>query len=171
EVNFGVLYGMGEFGLAQRLGISRATARAFIEQYFSNFSRVREYIDELHTEAREKGYVETILGRRRPLPDLRSENFNIRSNAERIAINTPIQGSAADLIKIAMIRIDGALRTEGFRARMLLQVHDELLFEAPADELEPLSVRLRELMSGAMNLTVPLEVGISWGDDWLAAHE
>lgn len=171
EVNFGVLYGMGEFGLSQRLGIPRARAREFIEQYFTQFKQVKEYIEKLHQQARERGYVETIMGRRRPIPDINSKNFNIRSNAERIAINTPIQGSAADLMKIAMIRVHKMLREEGFRARMLLQVHDELVFEVPQEEVERLSQRLKETMSQAMELSVPLEVGIGYGANWLEAHE
>jgi DNA polymerase-1 len=171
EVNFGVLYGMGDFGLAQRLGISRQRAREFIDQYFGKFARVKEYIDELHERTRQLGYVETIMGRRRPLPEINAKNFQVRQNAQRIAINTPIQGSAADLIKKAMTDVHHVLLNEGFEARMLMQVHDELVFEAPRDELEKLSARLKEIMSGAMELKVPLDVGVSWGENWLDAHD
>lgn len=170
EVNFGVLYGMGEFGLAQRLDIPRARAREFIEQYFQQFPRVREYIDRTIEGARKNEFVETMMGRRRPIPDINSKNFNVRSNAERMAINTPIQGSAADLIKVAMIEVAQRLKVDRFGARMLLQVHDELLFEAPEDELERLGEMLKQVMSGAFTLSVPLEVGVGWGDNWLDAH-
>ncbi len=170
EVNFGVLYGMGDFGLAQRLGISRARAKEFIDNYFANFAKVKLFIEKLHQTAREKEYVETILGRRRALPDINNKNFNIRSNAERIAINTPIQGSAADLMKIAMIKVHRTLKDHRFKARMLLQVHDELLFEVPPEEVDSLGRCLKETMSTAMTLSVPLEVGIGVGDNWLDAH-
>ena len=171
EVNFGVLYGMGEFGLAQRLNISRKRARDFIEQYFTNFPRVKEYTDEIHKRAREDGYVETMMGRRRPLPEINAKNYQVRMNAERIAINTPIQGSAADLMKIAMINVHRMLRDENFKARMLMQVHDELVFETPDDEIERLTGRLKDVMAGAMELKVPLEVGVAWGENWLDAHD
>lgn len=171
EVNFGVLYGMGEFGLAQRLGISRKRAKEFIDQYFAKFPRVHEYIEEVHEAARKNEYVETMMGRRRPLPEINARNFQVRQNAQRIAINTPIQGSAADLMKLAMIDVHNALPNEGFKARMLLQVHDELVFEAPENEVERLSFRLQEIMGGAMKLEVPLEVGVASGNNWLEAHE
>lgn len=171
EVNFGVLYGMGDFGLAQRLGIPRKRAKEFIEQYFRNFSRVKEYIKEIHQSARKDGFVKTMLGRKRLIPDINSSNFQVRSNAERIAINTPIQGSAADLIKLAMIRIQKALQEENFHARMLLQVHDELVFETPPEELERLVQRVKEIMAGAMLLRVTVEVDAGWGKNWLEAHQ
>jgi len=170
EVNFGVLYGMGDFGLAQRLGITRTRAREFIDEYFANFPQVKLFIEQIHRSARQYGYVETMLGRRRALPDMNSKNFNIRSNAERIAVNTPIQGSAADLMKIAMIKVYKALKQHQIQARMLLQVHDELLFEAPPEEIEPLSACLKETMSSAMALSVPLEVEVGYGNNWLDAH-
>ncbi|MFH0765967.1 MAG: DNA polymerase I, partial [Calditrichota bacterium] len=171
EVNFGVLYGMGDFGLADRLGISRKRAKEFITQYFTRFARVKEYIEETHQSARDKGYVETILGRRRPLGEINSSNFQVRSNAERIAINTPIQGSAADLIKKAMIDVDRLLREEGFKTRMLMQVHDGLVFEAPPEELEWLKMRVAQVMAEALPLRVPVEVGVGWGQTWLEAHD
>jgi DNA polymerase-1 len=171
EVNFGVLYGMGEFGLAQRLGISMKRAKDFIAQYFANFPRVKEYIDEVHEAARVNGYVETMMGRRRLLPEINAKNFQIRQNAQRIAINTPIQGSAADLMKRAMIAIYYMLKEKNFQARMLMQVHDELVFEAPENEVERLAERVKTVMGGAMDLVVPLDVDVAWGSNWLEAHE
>jgi len=171
EVNFGVLYGMGEFGLAQRLGISMKRAKEFIEQYFTNFPRVKEYIEECHESARANGYVETMMGRRRLLPEINAKNFQVRQNAQRIAINTPIQGSAADLMKRAMIAVHQMLKEEGFKARMLMQVHDELVFEAPENEVERLAERVKAVMGGAMDLVVPLDVDVAWGANWLEAHE
>jgi len=171
EVNFGVLYGMGAFGLAQRLGITRKRAQEFITQYFEKFARVKEFITETIETARKNGFVETMAGRRRPLPDLSANNHISRMNAERIAINTPIQGSAADLMKIAMINVHDALQKENLKSKMLLQVHDELVFEAPPEELETLNNLVRTGMSAAMELKVPLDVDISWGNNWLEAHE
>ncbi len=170
EVNFGVLYGMGDFGLAQRLGIGRKRAKEFIDQYFANFPSVKGYIDEIHNQLRETGYVETMMGRRRPIPDIYSKNYNIRQNAKRVATNTPIQGSAADLMKRAMIAVDNALMTEGFQARMLMQVHDELVFEVPPNEVETLSARLKELMGNVWKMKVPLDVSIESGINWLDSH-
>ncbi len=171
EVNFGVLYGMGAFGLAQRLNITRKRAQEFIAQYFEKFARVKEFITEIIDTTRQNGYVETMAGRRRPLPDISAKNFMSRQNAERIAINTPIQGSAADLMKIAMINVHEALHKENLKSKMLLQVHDELVFESPPEEIESLSELVRKGMSSAMELKVPLEVDISWGANWLEAHE
>lgn len=171
EVNFGVLYGMGDYGLGQRLGISRSRAKEFIDAYFGQFSRVKSYIDEIIADARKNEFVTTIMGRKRPLPDINAKNFQIRSFAERIAVNTPIQGSAADLIKLAMIEVYKMLDGEGFQARMLLQVHDELVFEVPEDEIDRLSLRLKEVMSSAIAFSVPIDVGVGFGDNWLDAHE
>lgn len=170
EVNFGVLYGMGEFGLSQRLNISRKRAKEFIEQYFANFPSVKGYIEEIHNFVREHGYVATMMGRRRPIPEISSKNFNVRQNAKRIATNTPIQGSAADLMKLAMIAVDRALIEENYKARMLMQVHDELVFEVPPDEVGRLSERLKELMGGVWDMKVPLEVSVEHGDNWLDSH-
>ncbi len=170
EVNFGVLYGMGEFGLSQRLHISRKRAKEFIEQYFANFPCVKGYIEEIHNNARELGYVETVMGRRRPIPDINSKNFNVRQNAKRVATNTPIQGSAADLMKLAMIAVDRALIEENYQARMLMQVHDELVFEVPPEEVKRLSERLKELMGGVWDMKVPLEVSVEHGYNWLDSH-
>ncbi len=171
EVNFGVLYGMGGFGLAQRLGITRKRADEFIDNYFRRFARVKEFIDETIRRTRSDGYVTTIMGRKRSMPEINSNNFNVRQNAERIATNTPIQGSAADLMKLAMIAVHGMLREGRFRARMLIQVHDELVFECPVEEVEAFAEAARAAMTGAMTLSVPLVVDVSWGDSWLEAHE
>jgi DNA polymerase-1 len=166
-VNFAVIYGIGAFSLAQRLGISNAEAKEFIDQYFERFPGVRRYLDEQIELAREQGYVETITHRRRYIPEIQSRNFNVRSFGERAATNAPIQGSSADLIKIAMIEIDRALRESGSRARMLLQVHDELLFETPRGEEEATLALVREKMEGAAVLKVPLQVETGVGDNWL----
>ncbi len=170
EVNFGVLYGMGGFGLAQRLGISRKRADAFIESYFTKFARVKEFINEIIAQTRKDGYITTMMGRKRPLPEINAKAVRVRQNAERVAINTPIQGSAADLMKLAMIEVWQMMQDEDFAARMLIQVHDELVFEAPPDEVDEFSKRVSEVMSGAMTLDVPLVVDVNHGDNWLDAH-
>jgi DNA polymerase-1 len=166
-VNFAVIYGIGPFSLAQRLGITNAEAKEFIDRYFERFPGVRRYLDEQIEIARERGYVETLTGRRRYIPEIGSKNFNIRSFGERAATNAPIQGTAADLIKIAMIDIDRELRTTDSGARMLLQVHDELLFETPRGEAEATLAMLREKMEGAAELRVPLRVETGTGENWL----
>ena len=169
-VNFGVLYGMGAHGLAQRLRIARAEAQRFIDEYFAAFPGVRQWIDATLLRARSEGSVSTILGRRRALPELASANGALRSFGERVAINTPIQGSAADLIKLAMLRIHAWLAASGLAARLLLQVHDELLFEAPAAELDALAAGVIPLMERAGDLAIPLKVEWGAGDNWLEAH-
>ncbi len=165
-VNFGVIYGMGAQGLSSRLRIPFATARSFIEEYFKGYAGVRQWLDQTLVDARNNGYVETVSGRRRYLADIRSKNFNARNAAERVATNAPIQGTSADMIKIAMIRIDKRMKDEGFAARMILQVHDELIFDVPKNELD----RLRELvlaeMENALPLSVPVVVEAGWGDNW-----
>jgi DNA polymerase-1 len=166
-VNFAVIYGIGPFSLAQRLGISNAEAKEFIDRYFERFPGVRRYLDEQIEIARERGYVETLTGRRRYIPEITSKNFNIRSFGERAATNAPIQGTAADLIKIAMIDIDRELRSTDSGARMLLQVHDELLFETPRGEADATLAMLREKMEGAAELRVPLRVETGTGENWL----
>jgi DNA polymerase-1 len=168
-INFGTIYGQGAFALARQLGISQEEAKAFITQYFQRFAGVRTFLDRQVEIAREQGYVETLLGRRRYISDLRDKNFNLRAFAERTAQNTPLQGSAADLIKVAMRRIHDALREETFRTRMLLQVHDELVFETPEDEVERVTPLIRRLMEGAAELRVPLVVDIGVGKNWLEA--
>jgi DNA polymerase-1 len=166
-VNFAVIYGIGPFSLAARLGVPVAEARAFIDAYFERFPGVRRYLDEQIELAREQGYVETLTGRRRYIPEIQSKNFNIRSFGERAATNAPIQGSSADLIKIAMIRIHRDLQESGAGARMLVQVHDELLFEAPRAEVEPTLALIRERMESAAELRVPLQVETGVGENWL----
>jgi len=170
-INFGIIYGQGAFGLARQLGISQADARAYIEQYFEQYPGVKTFLDDSKRLAREHGYAETLAGRRRYLPDLRSRNRVLRESAERMATNSVIQGTAADIIKRAMVRIDAALRgAEAPMARMILQVHDELVFEvAPADLREVSELVAREMREVAQ-LSVPVEVHIGWGGTWLDAH-
>jgi DNA polymerase-1 len=165
-VNFGIVYGISDYGLSQNLNISRAEAKEYIDRYFERFPGVKEYIDDIIREAKETGYVETIFHRRRYLDDINSRNFNLRSFAERTAMNTPIQGSAADIIKVAMIKVAERLEAEGLEANMLLQVHDELVFEAPAEEIPVLEKLVKETMEGAIDLDIPLTVESSAGDTW-----
>ena len=166
-VNFAVIYGIGSFSLAQKLGVSNAEGREFIDRYFERFPGVRRYLDEQIEKARGLGYVETLTGRRRYIPEINSRNFNVRSFGERAATNAPIQGSSADLIKIAMIEIHRALQREQSGARMLLQVHDELLFETPIGSEAAVREFVRERMEGAAQLEVPLKVEGGVGDNWL----
>ncbi|MDR1861277.1 MAG: DNA polymerase I [Bacteroidales bacterium] len=168
--NFGIIYGISAFGLSDRLNITRTEAKALIDSYFASFPKVKEYMDESIRTARNKGYVETVMGRRRYLPDINSSNGNIRGMAERNAINAPIQGSAADLIKIAMIRIYKALHRENLHTKMVLQVHDELNFDAPLNELARVTDIVRREMEGALNIGVPLLVEINSAPNWLDAH-
>jgi DNA polymerase-1 len=170
EVNFGIMYGIGPFGLAGRLEITQAEARGIIDRYFERFPEVRRYISTTIASATERGYVETLLGRRRYLPDIGSRNQAIRGNAERQAINMPIQGTAADMIKLAMIAIDGEMRARGLRSAMLLQVHDELVFEVPEGEVELMRELVARGMREAMPLNVPVAVDVGVGKNWLEAH-
>jgi DNA polymerase-1 len=171
-VNFGIIYGISAFGLSQRLAIPRTEAAEIIDAYFREYPAIREFMDRTVNEARENGYVETLTGRRRYFPDLNSGNQNLRSNAERAAINTPIQGTAADMIKLAMIRIDGLLREMPYQSRMLLQVHDELVFDLAEREKDELVPKILEVMRTALPLpnSVPIEVEYGTGPNWLAAH-
>lgn len=169
-INFGIAYGMSPFGLAQRLRISTKIAKAAIERYFERYSGVRRFIDEAVRKARDLGYAETLLGRRRAIPELHSRNFSIRQLGERLAINTPIQGTAADLIKKAMVDISLLLKKEKFGVQMLLQVHDELLFEVPGEKKEPVEELIRRAMEDVRVLDVPLTVEIGWGANWTEAH-
>jgi DNA polymerase-1 len=170
-INFATIYGQGPFALARQLGISQDDAKAFIKQYFERFAGVRAWLDRTIAEARTRGYVETLFGRRRYIPELHDRNFNIRSFGERTATNSPLQGSAADLIKVAMIRIHEGLRTAGLATRMLLQVHDELVFEAPEGDTEPAMELVKRHMEGAAELRVPLLVSIGAGMNWVDAKE
>ena len=168
--NFGIIYGISTFGLSERLGVSRAEAKELIDGYFMSFPGVKDYIDTTIENARRDGYVETLLHRRRYLPDINSRNANVRGYAERNAVNAPIQGTAADVIKIAMVRIANRLKREGLKTEMLLQVHDELNFNVPMDEVDRVKALVREEMEGAMKLSVPLRVDIGVGQNWLEAH-
>jgi DNA polymerase I len=168
-VNFGIVYGISDFGLARNLNIPRKEAAKFIEGYFGKFPGVERYMKEIVSMAKKDGYVTTLLNRRRYLPDIHSKNFNLRSFAERTAMNTPIQGTAADIIKLAMVTIDKALMVDELQARMLLQVHDELIFEFPKSELETLTNLVKENMENAMTLNVPLQVDIHVGQTWYEA--
>ena len=165
-VNFGVVYGISDYGLSESLDISRAAAKEYIDTYFERFPGVKNFIDEIIREAKDQGYVETIFRRRRYLPDINSRNFNLRSFAERTAMNTPIQGSAADIIKVAMVEVAKRLKEENFEARMMLQVHDELVFEAPEAEIPALEKLVEETMEHAIELSIPLNVESSSGDTW-----
>jgi DNA polymerase-1 len=165
-VNFGVVYGLSDFGLARDTGMSREDAHAFIDTYFGNFPAVTAYLEGVRNHAREYGWVETFIGRRRYIADIRAANRQLRFAAERMAVNMPIQGGAADIMKQAMILVDEALRERGLRSRILLQVHDELLLESPAEEVEQLVVLLRERMGAAEALKVPLDVDVKVGDSW-----
>lgn len=168
--NFGIMYGISSFGLAQRLHISRAEAKKIIDDYFANFPAISSFIEDTLTSARETGYVETIFGRRRYLPDINSKNGTVRSLAERTAVNAPIQGTSADIIKMAMINVDRRLEKEGFKSRMVLQIHDELVFDAVAEEVEALERIVREEMENVTVLSVPLTVECNHGSNWLEAH-
>jgi DNA polymerase-1 len=168
-INFGTIYGQGAFALSHMLGITVEEARAFIAQYFERFAGVRAYLDRQVKLARDQGYVETRFGRRRYITEIKDKNFNLRAFAERTAQNTPLQGSAADLIKIAMIRIHEALAASHLEARLLLQVHDELVVESPATEVEGVKELVKSHMEGAAELTVPLVVDVGVGENWLDA--
>jgi len=165
-VNFGIAYGMSDFGLSSRANIPRAEAQEFINTYFATYSGISYYMLAIKEQARNQGYVTTLLGRKRQIPELSARNPTLRAAGERMAINMPIQGTAADIVKIAMIRLDDRLRAGGFRARPLLQVHDELLLEVPRDEVDRLVPVLRETMEGALPLDVPLTVDVKVGDNW-----
>lgn len=168
--NFGIIYGITTFGLAERMQVSRGEAKELIEEYFQTYAKVKEYMDKSIEMAREKGYTETLFGRRCYLPDIKSNNSVVRGYAERNAINAPIQGTAADIIKIAMVRIDQRMQREGLRSKMILQVHDELNFSVYPDEKERLQRLVVEEMQGAIRLRVPLIADCGWGSNWLEAH-
>jgi DNA polymerase-1 len=168
-VNFGIVYGISDYGLSQNLNISRAQAGKFIEDYFAKFPGVASYMHDIVENARKQGFVTTLLNRRRYLPDIHSRNFNLRSFAERTAMNTPIQGTAADIIKLAMVKIDAALRASDYKARMLLQVHDELIFECPESETESVKALVEDNMMNALTLNVPLDVDVHVGRTWYDA--
>ena len=169
-VNFAVIYGQTEFALARNLSIDRKEARRYIQAFFERYAGVKRFMDEVVAEAAATGYVTTIFGRRRAVADIRSTNQNLRAAAERIARNTPIQGTAADILKRAMLRIDRAMKKQGLASRMLLTVHDELVFEVPPAEKATMEALVRTEMEGAASLEVPLVVSVGWGADWGTAH-
>ncbi len=170
EVNFGIMYGIGPYGLANRLDISQGEAKEIIALYFNRFPKVQQYIHNTIASARKEGYVSTLLGRRRYIPDIYSKNQNVRQNAERQAINMPIQGTAADMIKLAMVRIDTALKKQKLASSMLLQVHDELVFEVRKKEESTMKELVEIEMRQALPLSLPIEVDIGVGSNWLEAH-
>lgn len=168
-VNFGIIYGISDFGLAKQLGVSRAEAAQYIDSYFARYTGVKEYMEREKQKARDLGYVETLFGRRRYLPDIHASNFNKRSFAERTAINTPIQGTAADIIKIAMLQVEKKLQEAGVKSRVLLQVHDELVLEVTQDEAEQVGKLVKETMEQAVKLQVPLVADVATGTNWALA--
>jgi DNA polymerase-1 len=165
-VNFGIVYGISDYGLSQGIGVSRKEAADYIAGYFARYPAVKNFIDSTILEARMTGYVSTLFGRRRYLPDINSPNFNLRAFAERTAMNTPVQGTAADIIKKAMITVQNGLDAKGLKSRMLLQVHDELVLEVVAAELPVVSALLKDAMENAVHLSVPLSVEVKQGPNW-----
>src|SRR5581483_10523636 len=168
-VNFAIAYSVGAFGLAQRTGLSRKDAKEVIDNYYATYAGIKRYMDEIPEKARETGNVRTLFGRIRPIPDINSANHNLRARAEREAINAPIQGTAADIIKIAMIRIADALKREHLKTKMILQVHDELVFEVPNKEVGRVHGLVKHEMEHAMELDVPLVVDVGVGNNWMEA--
>ena len=169
-VNFGIIYGMSSFGLSQDLSISRKEAKEYIERYFASYPTIKTFIDGLVSDAKEKGYSLTMYNRRREIPEIKSSNFMQRSFGERVAMNAPIQGTAADIIKLAMINVYNALRENNLKSRLILQVHDELLVETAENEIETVKQIMLDGMKNAVSLKVPLEVDLKEGKDWLEAH-
>jgi DNA polymerase-1 len=165
-VNFSIIYGISDFSLSRDLNTTRKEARTYIDNYFENYKLVKSYMDDSITKGKEKGYVETLLNRRRYIPELESSNFNIRSFGERVAMNMPIQGSAADIIKLAMVKVYRRLKEEKLKSRLILTIHDELIIEAAEDELEYVKSMLKEIMENAISLSVPLKVDVMEGDSW-----
>ena len=169
-INFGLIYGMSAFGLAQNLGIERATAQAYIESYFSRYPGVKKFMDQTREKARASGYVETVFGRRLTLPEIKSGSPARRQAAERAAINAPMQGTAADLVKLAMVAVQKWLDEKKLQSMLIMQVHDELVLEVPNDELEQVKAKVRELMQNVAKLDVALVVDVGAGDNWDQAH-
>ena len=168
-VNFGIVYGISSFGLSQDLSITRKEAAKYIEDYFKTYPGIKAFLDNAVAHAKEQGYVVTLFGRRRPVPELSSSNFMQRSFGERVAMNAPIQGTAADIIKIAMVGVNNRLKSQKMKSRLVLQVHDELLIEAYESELEEVKKLLKEEMEQAASLDVPLEVDMHTGNNWYEA--
>ena len=169
-MNFGIIYGISAFGLAQRLNVSRREAADLIESYFAQYPGIKGFMERAIESAREKGYAETLLKRRRPLPDIKSRNGTARQAAERNAVNSPVQGSAADLIKLAMVRVGRELAERKLKTKLVLQIHDELLLDAPKEEAEEVAALVKNAMETAITLEVPLEVSVGMGRNWLEAH-
>ena len=169
-VNFGIVYGISAWSLAQDIGVMQSEAKAYMEAYLNKYDGVREYMKTIVEKAKQDGYVETLYARRRYLPELKSSNFNTRSFGERVALNMPIQGTAADIIKLAMVNVYNRFKAEGLKAKLILQVHDELICECPEGETQRVSDILREEMSGAAKLSVPLTVDVKTGHSWAEAH-
>ena len=168
-VNFGLIYGISGFGLARNTGVSQKEAKEFIERYFAKYPGVKRFMDGAAADGQQNGYALTMMGRRRYLPELKSPQATVREFGKRAAMNTPVQGTAADIIKLAMVRVDEALRREGLRSRLILQVHDELLLECPPEEVETASRLLRESMENVIALSVPLQADVHQGDNWAEA--
>jgi DNA polymerase I len=168
-INYGIVYGLSDFGLADRLNIPLEEAKAFIDAYLQRFPRVAAFIAETIEAAKEEGYVKTLWGRRRQIPELRARNFQVRSLGERLAVNTVIQGTAADVIKLAMVRCQHSLRDGGFQTKLILTIHDELLFESPPEELDAARVLIEEEMCGVWEHQPPMAVDIGAGQNWLEA--
>ena len=166
-VNFGIIYGQGAFGLSRTIGIPVQQAKQFIEDYFARYSSIKQFMDDVVAQSKKNGYAETILGRRRNINGLDSRNFNVRSQAERLAVNTVIQGSAADLIKVAMINIQKKIDADSLPIKMILQIHDELVFEVPNSDAEKYTKFVADEMAGAIKLDVPLKVDVDTGPSWL----
>jgi DNA polymerase-1 len=169
-INFGVIYGQGAFSLARQLGVSTRTAKEFIDNYFARHSGAQTFLENCVKQAETQGYVTTLLGRRLPIPDIKSANGNVRAFAQRNAVNYPIQGSAADIIKQAMVNVYNRMRREGLRSRLIMQVHDELVFEVPEGEKIAMERLVRHEMEHAVKLRVPLRVDLNFGHNWSEAH-
>jgi DNA polymerase-1 len=169
-VNFGIIYGVSAFGLSNQTDLTRSESKELIETYYKTYPKLRDYMDEQVEFAKEHGYVKTVMGRRRYLKDINARNHVVRSAAERNAVNAPVQGSAADIIKVAMINIYEALEEQNFKSKMLLQVHDELIFDAHKDEVDALKLLVKDKMENAFKLDVPLDVEMGTGQNWLEAH-
>ena len=165
-VNFGIVYGISDFGLAQNLGISRKQAGEYIRAYLDKYSKIRDFMQKTVEEARKNGYARTLFGRRRDIPELKSSNFNTRSFGERAAMNAPIQGTAADIIKLAMVAMDRALKEGGFAAKLILQIHDELIVDCPKEEVPEVERLLKKVMEGVATLSVPLVADVRSGRSW-----
>lgn len=169
-VNFGIVYGISSFGLSQNISITRKEAAKYIENYFETYPGIKQFLDDAVAQAKNEGYVTTLFGRRRPVPELQSSNFMQRSFGERVAMNAPIQGTAADIMKIAMIRVNQELKEKNMKSRLILQVHDELLVEAYELEVEEVKVILEKNMMEAADLKVPLSIDLNVGTNWFEAH-